>query len=157
MAFQVDEKHIISLTVSGPHTHRATMQISSYRQQLAFSSLGQNVPTAPLSATIFLCFLHLLLFHWCPLSGAFLCYFLYRAQSLLEVNRCLQRTLALVSKVNSATSRAGVIPGLCGRRLPHQDCPSRGGALSPLLAPQHLASSFPSPPGWAATSLSAWG
>lgn len=35
MGFKVDEKRIISLTVSGPHTYWAKMQISYYREQLA--------------------------------------------------------------------------------------------------------------------------
>lgn len=116
------------------HTYWAKMQISSCRQQLAFSLFGQNVPTALLSITIFLCFLRLLLFHWHSLSGAFIRYFLYTVQSLLEVKRCLQRTLVLVGKLNLAASSTGVTPGLCRQRLPHQDCrrtrvcPSRGGA-----------------------------
>lgn len=43
MGFKVDEKHIISLTISGPHTYWAKMQISSYRQQLAFSSVKAHL------------------------------------------------------------------------------------------------------------------
>lgn len=61
MGFKVDEKHIINLTVSGPRTYWAKMQISSYRQHLAFSLFGQNAPTAPLSFTVLLCFLCLLI------------------------------------------------------------------------------------------------
>lgn len=37
MGFKLDEKRIIRLTVSGPHTYWAKMQISSYREPLAFS------------------------------------------------------------------------------------------------------------------------
>lgn len=40
------------------------MQISSCRQQLAFSLFGHNAPTALRSIVIFLCLLHLLLFPW---------------------------------------------------------------------------------------------
>ena len=157
--------------------------------------------------------LHLLLFHWYSLSGAFVWYFLYTVQSLLEVKRCLQRTVCS-SAGWAATSSTGVnsqsVLGLCGKpgnlsvltnikeincitlwfpaEMVHfggfytrnKNCypqPAVGAPALPALlpgfsqgtrawsgwqrvasgtvptaGPQHLASSFPSPPRWASNS-----